>query len=82
MLPPEIAVGAMQLKEFSFICPVIKSALVFQAIATVIPPDVIAQTIGNTNSLEERKRKLPFPTSGMFGDCHEFVVVGFNDHRS
>jgi len=49
----------MQIKEFSFICPVIESALVFQAIATVIPPDVIAQTIGNTDSLEERKRKLP-----------------------
>jgi len=49
----------MQLKEFSFICPVIESALVFQAIATVIPPDVIAQTIGNTDSQEERKRKLP-----------------------
>ena len=49
----------MQLKKFSFICPVLESALVFQAIATVIPPDVIAQTIGNTDSLEERKRKLP-----------------------
>ena len=49
----------MQLKEFSFICPVLESAEVFQAIATVIPPDVITQTIGNTDSLEERKRKLP-----------------------
>lgn len=49
----------MQLKEFSFICPVIESAAVFKAIETVISPDVIAQTLGNTNSYEERKRKLP-----------------------
>lgn len=49
----------MQLKEFSFICPVIESAAVFKAIETIISPDVIAQTLGNTDSLEERKRKLP-----------------------
>ena len=49
----------MQLKEFSFISPVLESAEVFKAIGTVIPPDVIAQTVGNTDSLEERKRKLP-----------------------
>ena len=49
----------MQLKEFSFISPVLESAEVFKAIGTVIPPDVIAQTIGNTDSQEERKRKLP-----------------------
>ncbi len=49
----------MQLKEFSFICPVIESAAVFKAIETVISADVIAQTVGNTNSMEERKRKLP-----------------------
>lgn len=49
----------MQLKEFFFICPVIESAAVFKAIETVISPDVIAQTLGNTNSYEERKRKLP-----------------------
>lgn len=49
----------MQLKEFSLISPVIESADVFQAIETVIPPDVIEQTLGNTNSVEERKRKLP-----------------------
>ena len=49
----------MQLKEFSFICPVIESAAVFKAIETVISPDVIAQTLGNTDSFEERKRKLP-----------------------
>lgn len=49
----------MQLKEFSFICPIIESAAVFKAIETVISPDVIAQTLGNTDSFEERKRKLP-----------------------
>ncbi len=49
----------MQIKEFSFISPVLESALVFKAIETVIPPDVLAQTLGNTGSVEERKRKLP-----------------------
>ncbi len=49
----------MQLKEFSFISPVLESALVFKAIGTVIPPDAIAQTVGNTDSQEQRKRKLP-----------------------
>lgn len=44
----------MQLKEFYFISPVIEAALVFKAIETVISPDVIAQTLGNTNSVEER----------------------------
>lgn len=49
----------MQLKEFSFISPVIEAADVLQAIETVIPPNVIEQAIGQTNSVEERKRKLP-----------------------
>jgi len=49
----------MQLKEFSFICPVIESAAVFKAIETVISPNVIVQTLGNTDSFESRKRKLP-----------------------
>lgn len=49
----------MQLKEFSFICPVIESAAVLKAIETVISADAIAQTLGNTDSVEERKRKLP-----------------------
>ena len=49
----------MQLKEFSFISPVLESNEVFKAIETVIPPEEIAKTIGNTDSLEERKRKLP-----------------------
>ncbi len=49
----------MQLKEFSFISPVVEAANVFKAIETVISPDVIAQTLGHTNSVEERKRKLP-----------------------
>lgn len=49
----------MQLKEFSLISPVIESANVFAALETAIPPDVIEQTLGNTDSFEERKRKLP-----------------------
>ena len=49
----------MHLKELSFISPAIESALIFKAIETVISPDEIAQTLGNTNSVEERKRKLP-----------------------
>lgn len=49
----------MQLKELSFISAAIKSELIFKAIETVISPDEIAQTLGSTNSMEERKRKLP-----------------------
>jgi Insertion element 4 transposase N-terminal len=49
----------MQLKEFSFISPVVEATEVFKAIETVISPDVIVQTLGDTNSEEERKRKLP-----------------------
>lgn len=49
----------MQLKEFSLIYPVIESTDVFAALETAIPPDVIEQTLGNTDSQEERKRKLP-----------------------
>lgn len=51
--------SVVQLKEFSLISPVIESADVFQAIETVISPSVIKQTLGHTNSVEERKRKLP-----------------------
>lgn len=49
----------MQLKELSFISPAIESELIFKAIETAISPDEIAQTLGNTSSMEERKRKLP-----------------------
>ncbi len=49
----------MQLKEFSLIAPVIESADVFQAIETVIAPEVIEQALGDTSRVEERKRKLP-----------------------
>jgi hypothetical protein len=49
----------MQLKEFSIISPVIEAPLVFKAIETVISPTLIAQSLGKTNSVEERKRKLP-----------------------
>ena len=49
----------MQLKELSLVSAAIKSELIFKAIETVISPDEIAQTLGSTNSMEERKRKLP-----------------------
>src|SRR4028118_2107367 len=49
----------MQLKELSFISPAIESKLIFKAIETAISPDEIAQTLGSTSSMEERKRKLP-----------------------
>jgi hypothetical protein len=49
----------MQLKEFTLICPVIEAGEVFKAIEMIISPEVIAKTLGKTNSVEERKRKLP-----------------------
>ena len=49
----------MQLKEFSFISPVINSGEVLTAIQTAIPPEAIEQAIGKTNSFEERNRVLP-----------------------
>ncbi len=49
----------MHLKEFSLISPVIESTNVFKAIETVIPLEVIEQTIGTTEAREARKRKLP-----------------------
>lgn len=49
----------MQFKEFSLIAPVIESTDVFKAIETVIPPEVIEQTIATTKTKQERKRKLP-----------------------
>ncbi len=49
----------MQLKEFSLISPVIESTDVFRAVETAIPLEVIEQTIGHTQAIEERKRKLP-----------------------
>jgi len=49
----------VQLFEFSLIDQVIEATDVFKAIETVIPPEVIEQTIGNTAAKEERARKLP-----------------------
>ena len=49
----------MQLKEFSFISPVINPGELFTAIETAIPPEAIEQAIGKTNSFEERNRVLP-----------------------
>lgn len=49
----------MQLKEFSLISTVIESGLVLKAIETAISPETIEQVLGNTDSREERRRKLP-----------------------
>jgi hypothetical protein len=59
----------MQLKEFSFISPVIEADLVFKAIETVISPDVVAQSLGNTNSVEERSWQATVKFGGMFGEA-------------
>jgi len=49
----------VQLKEFSLINPKLEASLVFQAIQTVISPEIITQELEKSNSVEERKRKLP-----------------------
>lgn len=49
----------MLLKEFSLINPKIEAGLVLQALQTVISPELIEETLQETNTKEERKRKLP-----------------------
>ena len=71
----------MQLKEFSLLSPVLESADVFQAIETVIPPDVIEQTLGHTNSIEERVSQTAITVSSLSSNRHEFVVIGLNGNR-
>lgn len=48
----------MQLKEFSLINPKLEASSVFQAIETVIKPEMIEAALKKTNSLESRQRKL------------------------
>ena len=48
----------MQLKEFSLINPQLEASLVFQAIQTVIEPEMIEEALEKTNSFELRQRKL------------------------
>ncbi len=55
----------MQLKEFSLINPKLEASLVFQAIQTVISPEIITQELEKSNSVEERKRKLPARQGGL-----------------
>lgn len=71
----------MQLLEFSLISPVLESADVFQAIETVIPPLGIEQTLGHTNSIEERKRKLPSQLVVALVIATRKVVIGLNGNR-
>ena len=49
----------MQLKEFSLINPKLEASLVFQAIQTVISPEIIDRELEKSNSVEKRQRKLP-----------------------
>lgn len=49
----------MQLKEFSLVSLLIESGEVLKAIETAIPPETIEQVLGQTESRETRKRKLP-----------------------
>ena len=48
----------MQLKEFSLINPKLEASSVFQAIETVIQPEMIEAALKKTNSFESRQRKL------------------------
>jgi hypothetical protein len=49
----------MQLKEFSLVSLLIEPGEVLKAIETAIPAEVIEQVLGQTDSRETRKRKLP-----------------------
>ena len=49
----------MQLKEFSLVALLIESREVIKAIETAIPPETIEQVLGQTDSWETRRRKLP-----------------------
>jgi hypothetical protein len=49
----------VQLKDFSFIAPTVEAELILRAIETVISPEKIVQSLAQTGSVEERKRKLP-----------------------
>ena len=49
----------MLLKEFSLINPKIEAGQVFQALETVIAPELITETLRETSATEERKRQLP-----------------------
>ena len=49
----------MQLKEFSLVSLLIESGEVLKAVETAIPAEAIEQVLGQTDSRETRKRKLP-----------------------
>jgi hypothetical protein len=49
----------MLLKEFSLINPKIEARLVFQALETVISPELIENTLIETNGIQKRFRQLP-----------------------
>ena len=47
----------MQLREFTLINPTIEAGQVFKAIETVIPIELIHQTIAQSNRQSQRQRK-------------------------
>ena len=63
----------MLLKELTSRAQAIESTDVFKGIEMVIPPNVIEEIIGQTNSVEERKRRLPLGCR--FSNCHEYMGI-------
>ncbi len=55
----------MQLKEFSFISPVIEAALVFKAIETVISPEIIALELGQDKQCGRAQAQTAVKFSGL-----------------
>ena len=49
----------MQLKEFSLVSLLTESGEVLKTIETAIPPETIERVLGQIESREKRKRKLP-----------------------
>jgi hypothetical protein len=49
----------VQFKEFSLINPKLEASSVFQAIQTVISPEIIEKELEKSQSFEKRQRKLP-----------------------
>jgi hypothetical protein len=49
----------MNLKDFSFVSPVIQAGEILRAIEVAIPPEAIERVLQQTNSHEDRTRSLP-----------------------
>jgi hypothetical protein len=66
----------VHLKEFSLISPVIEAAEVFSAIQTAIPPDAIAQAVGQTDSQVVRPLATPQTPGAFLGGLRLMAVDG------